>query len=159
MIRKPLWAPWRMEYIANEKPEGCIFCHLPKGEDDKKDKILYRGETSYVVLNIYPYSVGHMMVVPFRHVSEYDELMSDELEESAMLTQKSIKALKGAFASDGFNIGVNQGKVAGAGIEEHLHIHVVPRWTGDLNFMPVIGQTSVLPAHLSETFDSLRKFF
>ncbi len=159
MTRKPLWAPWRLEYITNDKPAGCVFCNMPNEDDDKKNNILYRGETCYAVLNIYPYNAGHLMIAPYRHEPEYDGLSKDELLETSELTQKSIKALKDAFNPDGFNIGVNQGKVAGAGIEEHLHIHIVPRWSGDLNFMPVTGQTSVMPAHISETFDALRKHF
>ncbi len=159
MTEKPLWAPWRLGYILGEKPAGCVFCHMPKENDDKKNHILYRGETCYVVLNLFPYNNGHLMVCPFRHTSEYDELTIDELTESAELTKKCVLVLKEAFKPHGFNIGINQGKVAGAGIEEHLHIHIVPRWEGDFNFMPVTSQTKVIPQHLSTTYDTLLKIF
>ncbi len=159
MTKKPLWAPWRIDYILEEKPDGCVFCSMPEENDDKRHNILKRGETCYVVLNLFPYNNGHLMVAPFRHISDYDKLNPEELAESARLTRESILALKKAFKPDGFNIGVNQGRVGGAGIEEHLHIHIVPRWNGDYNFMPVIGQTKVIPVHLSVTYDALKDAF
>lgn len=159
MANKPLWAPWRIDYILGEKPDGCVFCAMPREGDDRKRYILYRGETCYVILNLFPYNNGHLMIVPFRHVSDYSSLDSAELAESAELTKKSVIALKQAFKPEGFNIGVNQGAVAGAGIEEHLHLHIVPRWHGDFNYMPVIGQTKVIPQHLSRTYDALADKF
>lgn len=159
MTQKPLWAPWRIDYILGEKPDECVFCAMPKEHKDEKNYILYRGETCYVVLNLYPYANGHMMVVPFRHTSDYTELDSGELAESAELVKKGMLALKSTLCPNGFNVGINQGKVGGAGIEEHLHIHIVPRWNGDHNFMPVIGQTRVIPQHLRETYHALKDKF
>lgn len=155
MTEKPLWAPWRIDYILGAKQEGCVFCSMPKEGDDRKHNILHRGKTCYVVMNLFPYNNGHLMVAPFRHVSDYTALNDEELAESAGLTKKCVLALKEAFKPDGFNTGFNQGSIAGAGIEEHLHIHIVPRWHGDFNFMPVIGQTKIIPQHLSEAFDIL----
>jgi ATP adenylyltransferase len=159
MTNKPLWAPWRIDYILGKKPDGCVFCSMPGENDDKLHNIIKRGESCYVVLNLFPYNNGHLMVAPFRHISDYDALTKEELTESARLTQECVVALKKAFKPEGFNIGVNQGAVAGAGIKEHLHIHIVPRWSGDYNFMPVIGQTKVIPVHLSETYDALKDAF
>jgi len=159
MTKKPIWAPWRIDYILDEKPDGCVFCSMPEENDDKRHNIVKRGATCYVVLNLFPYNNGHLMVAPFRHIAEYDDLTPEELEESARLTSESVVALKKAFKPDGFNIGVNQGVAGGAGIEEHLHIHIVPRWSGDFNFMPVIGQTKVIPVHLSTTYDALKDVF
>jgi len=153
MTKKPIWAPWRIDYILGEKHDGCVFCSMPDEDDDKRNNILKRGETCYVVLNLFPY------VAPFRHIADYDALTPEELQESARLTRESVIALKKAFKPDGFNIGVNQGTAGGAGIEEHLHIHIVPRWNGDFNFMPVIGQTKVIPVHLSDTYDTLKDVF
>jgi ATP adenylyltransferase len=157
MSEKPLWAPWRIDYILGQKPDGCVFCGMVSDEDDRKNNILYRGELNYIVLNLYPYNTGHLMIVPYRHTSDYSDLNSEELAESAELTQKGLNALSGAFDPHGFNMGVNQGNVAGAGIEEHLHIHIVPRWSGDFNFMPVVGKTKVMPLSLPEVYDEILK--
>lgn len=156
---KPLWAPWRIDYIKSEKPRTCIFCDMPAEDDDRGNYILHRGKLCYVILNLYPYNNAHIMIVPFRHTSDYSELDSEELLESGELMKKSIKAINEAFQPHGFNIGVNQGTAAGAGIEEHLHMHIVPRWNGDFNYMPVTGQTKVIPQHLSETYDILKPLF
>jgi len=158
-MKKPLWAPWRIEYILSEKPDECVFCSMPGDDKDNSHHILYRGKTCYVVLNLYPYNNGHLMIVPFRHTSDYTNLTQEELCESAELTAKSISALREAFAPEGFNVGMNQGKAAGAGIEEHLHIHVVPRWAGDYNFMPVMGEIKVIPQHLEQTYRILKPKF
>ncbi|VAX21972.1 HIT family protein [hydrothermal vent metagenome] len=159
MSEKPIWAPWRIDYILSEKPKGCVLCDMPADNDDNLHNILYRGETCYVIMNLYPYNNGHMMVTPYRHISDYTELTSEELTESARLTQRCVAAAKSALSAEGFNVGVNQGKSGGAGIEEHLHIHIVPRWIGDHNFMPVIGQTKVIPQHVSETCEMLKQKF
>ncbi|MDH5509351.1 MAG: HIT domain-containing protein [Nitrospinota bacterium] len=159
MTQKPIWAPWRLDYILGPKEEGCVFCSMPEDNEDEKHHILYRGKTCYVVLNLFPYNNGHLMVCPFRHLSDYTALTSEELSESAQLQQKSILALKQAFRPDGFNVGLNLGSAAGAGIEEHLHLHIVPRWNGDFNFMPVIGQTKVMPQHLKSTYEALADKF
>jgi ATP adenylyltransferase len=153
-----LWAPWRMEYIGSAKEgedQGCIFCEKPKEGDDEKALILARTELSFAMLNRYPYNSGHLMVAPFRHVGELEALTDEESLDLQRLMQRSIKALKEAMQPEGFNIGMNLGVVAGAGIPDHLHWHVVPRWTGDTNFMPVVGETKVLPELLERTWSQL----
>jgi len=152
-----LWTPHRMAYIQGEnKPtgpgagDGCPFCAIP-AESDEVGLVVTRGEYVYVVLNLYPYNSGHLMVVPYRHVADYTELGAAETVELAEQTKRAMTALRTASAAQGFNIGMNQGSVAGAGIAAHLHQHVVPRWGGDVNFMPVVGHTKVLPQLLAET--------
>lgn len=152
-----LWTPHRMAYIQGVgKPtgdgpdDGCPFCRLPGGSDED-GLIVARGETCYVVLNLYPYNAGHLLVCPYRHVADYTELTEPETVELGVLTQQCMRAIRRASSPHGFNIGMNQGSVAGAGIAAHLHQHVVPRWGGDTNFMPVVAQTRVLPQLLSET--------
>jgi ATP adenylyltransferase len=158
-----LWTPWRMGYIKGEGKDigGCPFCVLPgRGpEHDEESLILYRGETAYAILNAYPYNPGHLMLVPYRHVAGYDELTTAELHEIADLCQQAVRALKDTAGPHAFNIGLNVGALAGAGIAEHVHQHVVPRWGGDTNFMPVIGQTRVLPELLEETYQRLAPAF
>jgi ATP adenylyltransferase len=155
-----LWTPHRMVYIGGEgKPVSdaarhCPFCELP-GRSDADALIISRGELAFVVLNLYPYNPGHLMVVPYRHVADYTDLTTAEAAEVALFTQRAMVALRAAAGPQGFNIGMNQGVVGGAGIAAHLHQHVVPRWGGDMNFMPVIGHTRVLPQLLSETRDAL----
>jgi ATP adenylyltransferase len=153
-----LWAPWRMEYIdsAREGEGGCIFCDLPAEGDDEKNYILARSEKAFAVLNKFPYNSGHLMIAPFRHVGDVEELEDEEALAMHELLQKSLKALTEAMKPDGFNIGMNLGRVAGAGIPDHLHWHVVPRWSGDTNFMPVIAETKVLPELLSDTYEKLQ---
>lgn len=152
-----LWTPHRMAYIRGADkpegsgPEGCPFCRIV-GLPDADALILARGELVYAVLNLYPYNAGHLMVVPYRHVADYPDLTPEETAELARFTQRSMTVIRGVSAPHGFNIGMNQGEVAGAGIAAHLHQHVVPRWGGDSNFMPVIGHTKVLPELLSETW-------
>ncbi|MFI6574749.1 HIT family protein [Nocardiopsis sp. NPDC050513] len=152
-----LWTPHRMAYIKGEgKPtgsgpeDGCPFCDAP-ALDDASGLVVARGKTAYAVLNLYPYNSGHLLVCPYRHVSEYTALDEDETAELAALTQAGIRALTDAYRPQGFNIGMNLGTVAGAGIAAHLHQHIVPRWGGDTNFMPVIGHTKVLPEMLEQT--------
>jgi ATP adenylyltransferase len=156
-----LWTPWRMSYIRGSGPavSGCPFCTLPRSGDDHAAFIVYRAQTVYVVLNAYPYNPGHCMVVPFRHVSWLDELTSTELQEIAVLTQRAVVALRTSSGAEAFNLGMNLGAAAGAGITDHLHQHVVPRWGGDTNFMPVVGQTRVLPELLEETYARLAPAF
>ncbi len=145
-----LWAPDRLAYVKGDKGEGCPFCTVP-AMSDEDGLVVARGETAYVVLNLYPYNPGHLMVVPYRHVSGYDELTGDEVAEVGALTQQALRALRTASGAHGFNVGLNLGSVAGAGIAAHLHQHVVPRWGGDTNFMPVVGHTRVLPQLLGQT--------
>ena len=151
-----LWTPHRMAYIEGEnKPthdasEGCPFCRIPT-LGDEEGLLLYRGQRVYAVLNLYPYNPGHLMVCPYRHVADYTDLEADEVVEVAEVTRQAMRTIRAVSAPDGFNLGMNQGTVAGAGIAAHLHQHVVPRWGGDANFMPVIGHTKVLPQLLAQT--------
>jgi len=159
-----LWSPWRSVYVQNPdrySGGGCLFCDLPARDPgrDAESYILSRGERTYVLLNAFPYNPGHLMVVPYRHVAGFDELTPVELHELADLCQRSVRVLKAACGSQAFNIGVNAGAVAGAGIGDHIHQHVVPRWGGDTNFMPVICQTRVLPELLEETYARLAPAF
>ena len=146
-----LYTPHRMAYIQGEgKDADCPFCTVP-GLPDEEGLVVSRGSACFVVLNLYPYNSGHLMVVPYRHVSGYDELTAHETSELASLTQHAIRAVRFASGAQGFNVGMNLGGVAGAGIAAHLHQHVVPRWGGDTNFMPVVGHTKVLPQLLPDT--------
>ena len=154
-----LWAPWRMEYIQMKKPEGCILCDKPKEQNDDANHILYRGKLNFVMMNNYPYNPGHMMIAPYRHISSLDELTDAELHEQAVILKKCIRILKKTFRPEGFNTGTNMGKVAGAGIADHVHTHIVPRWQGDTNFMPVIGNVRVVPEALAETYARLKDEF
>ncbi len=153
-----LWAPWRMGYIAgiDKKDEGCIFCVKPQQDDDRANLILTRGRLCYVILNLYPYNNGHLMVVPYAHTACLEELGDDVTAEMWQLCRTSVSVLREAFHPEGFNIGLNVGRVAGAGIDQHLHLHIVPRWNGDTNFMPVTGQTKVISQSLEEAYDALR---
>ena len=145
-----LWTPHRMVYLNKEDDRsGCPFCVAPQRSDDD-GLIVARGETAYVVLNLFPYNSGHLMVCPFRHIATYDEATSDEVVEIGSLTQTAMRVLTTAIGCDGFNIGMNQGEVAGAGIQDHLHQHVVPRWTNDSNFFPIIAKTKAMPRLLGE---------
>ncbi len=152
-----IFAPWRIEYVKMKKPEGCIFCTLPAEREDEKNLILYRGKYAFVIMNNYPYNPGHVMVAPYRHVAGFEELKDEEWVEMHGLIRLMIRAIKKAMNPQGFNIGINIGRVAGAGVEDHIHVHIVPRWNGDTNFMPVIGDTKVIPQALSETYRELRK--
>lgn len=156
-----LWTPYRMAYIRGEsKPNDdsvaeCPFCRIGASDEDESVLVVHRGETAYVVLNLYPYAPGHLMVCPYRHVADYTDLDDPERDEIARLTQTAMRTLRAVSQAQGFNIGMNQGAVAGAGIAAHLHQHVVPRWSGDQNFMPIIGRTKTLPQVLTETRDLL----
>jgi len=154
-----LWAPWRMEYILGVKESDCIFCTRINQENDKGNLILFRAENNFVIMNKYPYNNGHLMVVPNRHTSEFDSLSDPEKLEMMNLLSKSMNVLKKAVNPDGFNVGLNIGKIAGAGIDDHLHFHIVPRWAADTNFMPVVGQTKVISEGLGETWDRLKEGF
>ncbi len=148
---KPLWAPWRLEYIqAADEQEGCVFCLAVAGDDEEK-LVVHRGRRAFVLLNKFPYSSGHLMVAPYRHVADYTGLTHEETVELAEFTQRAMTVTRRVAAPHGFNIGMNQGVIAGAGIAAHLHQHVVPRWGGDTNFMPVVGRTKVLPQLLVDT--------
>lgn len=154
-----LWAPWRMEYIKQEKNGECIFCVLPRQNEDEKCNILHRGKTCFVIMNIYPYTNGHLMVSPYSHSNCITKLSQPELNEMASMAQKCLEILRTVYSPEGFNIGINIGKSAGAGFDEHLHTHIVPRWQGDANFMPVVGETKVHPEYLRTTYEKLRPLF
>lgn len=154
-----IWSPWRMAYIQAAKEQGedggCIFCDLPAEGDDERTMILARGELAFVIVNSFPYNPGHLMVAPFRHVGAFTSLEAAELADVDALVSRSIHALEPEMQPHGFNLGMNLGRVAGAGIPDHVHWHVVPRWNGDTNFMPIIGETRVLPESLETTYDRL----
>ena len=156
---KRIWAPWRMAYIEESKSNGCIFCEKPKEKNEKKSYILSRGELCFVMLNIFPYTHGHIMVSPYRHVRSISKLTKEELFELSLVVQRSVEVLKRAFEPEGFNIGINEGRIAGAGFDEHVHVHIVPRWGGDTNFMPVLAEVRVFPEHLDRTYEKLHPVF
>lgn len=150
-----LWAPWRLEYVTGDKPTGCVLCAKHE-QDDEESLVVARGEHAYVVLNLYPYNNGHMMVVPHRHVADLEDLTVDESTEAQRLLERAIRVARSALAPGGFNVGLNLGEAAGAGIAGHLHWHLVPRWEGDTNFMPVLADVRVMPQHLHTTWKLLR---
>ena len=156
---KEIWAPWRIEYIQMEKPEGCILCDKPKQKDDVANYTLYRGGKNFVIMNSYPYNPGHLMVAPYRHVANLQELTDEERNEHFNMVSRGVELLKETFNPTSFNIGMNIGRVAGAGIDDHIHTHIVPRWQGDTNFMPVIADARVMPEALAETYDKLKGKF
>ncbi len=151
---KELYATWRMAYIEAPKPknQGCIFCDFPAEHSDKEHFIVHRGEKCFVIMNLYPYTAGHMMIIPYRHTNVFESLTDDEALEIHTLTAKAIKVLKHVMNPHGFNIGMNIGESAGAGVAGHLHVHIVPRWTGDNNFMPVLADTRVLSDAIENTY-------
>jgi ATP adenylyltransferase len=150
-VTKPLWAPWRLEYIASaDEQEGCVFCEAAAGDDEKR-LVVHRGERAFVVLNKFPYSSGHLMVAPYRHVGEFGDLTDEEALEVHRLGERGLAALAETYRPQGYNLGWNLGRIAGAGVVDHVHLHVVPRWAGDTNFMPVLADVKVLPEHLAET--------
>lgn len=153
-----LWAPWRMDYILEEKQKGCIFCKKPMERKDKKNLILWKGSYAFVIMNKFPYNNGHLMVVPKRHCIDLDQLGGEEFQELSYLLKASAQILKECLHPNGFNIGMNIGKVGGAG-EEHIHFHIVPRWTGDTNFMPVLSETKIIPEYLEKTYQKLHSAF
>jgi ATP adenylyltransferase len=149
---KQLWAPWRLEYVQHADEGGeCIFCRAAALPEDEPELVIHRGEAAFVLLNKFPYAAGHLMVAPYRHDSAFDTLDKEETAETHRLAVEAIDALRAVFAPQGFNVGWNLGRVAGAGIVEHAHVHVVPRWNGDTNFMPVLADVKVIPEHLLET--------
>lgn len=154
-----LWAPWRLEYITGEKVEGCIFCVFPQKTNDRDNRILHRGEHAFIIMNAFPYSNGHLLIVPYRHIGDFSEVSGEESLEMMQLAQMSIRVLKEAMNPDGFNVGINQGTAAGAGIADHIHMHIVPRWNGDTNFMPVFADVKVIPEALETTYDKLKVIF
>ena len=158
---QPLWAPWRTEYVleAKEQQHGCIFCTLPRAQADRDNLILWRGRRVFTLLNKFPYSPGHLMVAPYTHTADLDMLLPDELTDLMLNVRQAVHCLRQAMSPDGYNIGVNLGRTAGAGILDHLHYHVVPRWDGDHNFMPILAETRVMPQHLERTYEQLAPLF
>ena len=156
-MTRRIWAPWRLEYIAEaESQEGCVFCVEAAGELGEASLVVARGAQAFVLLNKFPYSSGHVMVAPLRHVGDLSDLGPDEAAEIHLLTTRAIDALRRIYGADAFNVGWNLGQVAGGSIAAHLHEHVVPRWAGDTNFMPVLADVKVVPEHLLATRDRLR---
>jgi ATP adenylyltransferase len=154
-----IWAPWRLAYVkdaAKDVEEDCIFCAKPAAEDDEENLIVHRGELCFVMLNLFPYTNGHLMIAPYRHVATLPELDADAVAELMALAQRAITVLEQEYSPHGYNVGFNQGRVAGAGVEHHIHMHVVPRWGGDTNFMPVLADTRVMPQSLEESFAALK---
>jgi len=157
---KVIWAPWRMTYVKDaRKPASCIFC-LPAGpRQDASRLVLHRGRHGFVIMNRYPYNSGHLLVAPYAHVKDLEALPADHALDLLHLTNRAIRVLRKAVEAEGFNVGLNLGQVSGAGIEAHVHIHIVPRWNGDTNFMSLLAETRVIPEHLRATYRKLRKGF
>lgn len=158
-MNKTIWAPWRIEYILGEKEGGCFLCKMFAEENDRDNLLLKRGKTCAVVMNRYPYTSGHLMVTPYRHLEHLADLTAEERLEMMDLTIEAVGILKAELKPDGLNLGYNLGAAAGAGLKDHIHQHIVPRWTGDTNFMPVLSGTRVMPQALMEQYDVLRPLF
>jgi ATP adenylyltransferase len=157
-----LWTPWRRAFIegaTSGTETGCFLCTKPAQHDDRANLILWRGERAYILLNLYPYNSGHLMIAPYAHVGDLARLDASIAQDMMGLTQRSVGVLQDAYRPEGFNIGMNLGKPAGAGVPDHLHMHVVPRWTGDTNFMPIVAETKVLPETLDQTYARLAPLF
>lgn len=151
-----MWAPWRKEYIVNKKAKDCIFCSKPKSQKDKKNFVIKRTEFSFSMLNIFPYNNGHIMAAPFKHKKDLRDLNNEEMLDLFSLVRNTCTILDKVLKPEGFNIGINTGKVSGAGFSEHLHIHIVPRWEGDTNFMPVIFDTKIISESLSSLYQRIK---
>lgn len=156
---KHIWAPWRVEYIRAPKAKGCIFCDKPAEAKDADNYILYRGRKNFVMLNAYPYNPGHLMVATYRHIASPEEMAAEERHEHIDIIALCLKALREEFTPGGFNVGINMGRAAGAGIEDHVHSHIVPRWNGDTNFISTIADARVVPEALADTYRKLKERF
>ncbi|MCX6828629.1 MAG: HIT domain-containing protein [candidate division Zixibacteria bacterium] len=159
MSEKFIWAPWRSEYILGPKEKGCIFCNRIKRKSDVKDLIVHRGKKVFVILNRFPYNSGHVMVVPYRHIGSLNHLTGDEAREFFELTRQTVEVIKKTLHPHSFNLGMNLGKGSGAGVPSHLHMHIVPRWSEDTSFMPVIGKTRVVSFDLGMIYRMLKEGF
>jgi ATP adenylyltransferase len=160
MASHRIWAPWRLRYVKNaRKSDDCIFCGKPTEGADRETLIVHRGERCFVILNLFPYTNGHLMVAPFAHLGRFQEIEPEVTAEIVALAQRAMGVLEEVYEPEGFNVGLNQGRVAGAGVEGHIHLHVVPRWAGDNNYMPVIAETRVMPQSLEESYDALLEGF
>ncbi len=156
---KHIWAPWRIKYIEIKEPEGCFLCDKPKQDNDAENYILHRGRLNFVILNSYPYNPGHLMVAPYRHVGNLEDLTVEERNDHYELVSRCVTVLKQVLDTQFFNIGMNLGRVSGAGVADHIHTHIVPRWNGDTNFMPVVADTKVLPEAMADTYKKLKAKF
>lgn len=155
-----IWSPWRYRYVASaEKEDSCVFCKIQQQSDDDGNLVLHRGASVFIILNLFPYSTGHLMIVPYEHTASFARLTHEVTGEMFELAKRTELALEQEYRPNGFNIGINLGKAAGAGIAEHIHLHIVPRWIGDANFVSVIGETRVLPEELTTTYDRLKRYF
>ena len=162
MASHRIWAPWRLAYVkdaSKDDEQECIFCAKPGEAADRENLIVHRGERCFVILNLYPYTNGHLMIAPYEHAGGIQDLPAETTAEMMALAQRAIEALREQYEPHGFNVGFNQGRVAGAGVEHHIHMHVVPRWGGDTNFMPVLADTRVMPQTLEQTYDALHGAF
>ncbi len=154
------WTPWRMAYVQRADEEhDCVFCQAPAGDDDRKNLIVWRGQRCFVILNKYPYNTGHLMVVPYAHLGDMTDLDEGTATELVLLSQQSLRVLRRVLTPQGFNLGMNLGRIAGAGITDHVHLHIVPRWRGDTNFMPLIAGTKLIPEMLEETWEKVHRAF
>jgi ATP adenylyltransferase len=151
-----MWTPWRIDYILSDKQPGCVFCNMLEAEDDRANLILERNERAFLVLNKYPYNNGHLMAVPYHHADSIEKLMPEDVSGMMAIVERAVRALRRAMHPEGFNIGMNIGKVAGAGVKDHVHCHIVPRWNGDTNFMPVLAEVRLIPQDLWDTYDQLK---
>ncbi len=157
-----IWAPWRLDYVkdaSKDIEEDCIFCAKPAQKDDAANLIVHRGQRCFVILNLFPYTNGHLMVTPYEHIGRLQDLAPEAMAEMMALAQRAMAHLEEVYDPHGFNVGFNQGRVAGAGVEHHIHLHVVPRWGGDTNFMPVIADTKVMPQTLEQSYTALKGAF
>jgi ATP adenylyltransferase len=152
---KRIWAGWRMKYILGDKSHNCVFCESLQADDDAANYVVYRGKRAALMLNLYPYTNGHMLVVPYDHEGDLVDLDDETLAEMMLLTTKGLRLLRAAIDPHGFNVGLNLGQAAGAGIEDHVHVHIVPRWQGDTNFMPVLGEVRVIAEWLDDTYSKV----
>ncbi len=162
MANQRIWAPWRLAYVkdaSKDSEQECIFCAKPAADDDEANLIVHRGERCFVILNLFPYTNGHLMIAPYEHIGAIQEIPPETTAEMMALAQQAITLLEEEYRPHGFNVGFNQGRVAGAGVEHHIHMHVVPRWGGDTNFMPVLADTRVMPQTLDQTYAALKGKF
>jgi ATP adenylyltransferase len=160
MASQRIWAPWRLRYVTSAaKDDECVFCAKPEAGDDRASLIVHRGERCFVILNLFPYTNGHLMVAPFEHVGRLQDTVPETIAELMDLTQQAMRRIEAVYGPEGFNVGINQGRVAGAGVDGHIHLHVVPRWAGDNNYMPILADTRVMPQSLEESYDALEGGF
>ncbi len=156
MPEERIWAPWRLRYVKDaNRATGCVLCEKPAEGDDRQALIVHRGERCFVILNLFPYTSGHLMVAPFAHEGRMQDIAPETTAELLALAQQAMRRLEEVYRPEGFNLGINQGRAAGAGVEGHIHLHVVPRWAGDTNYMPVLADTRVMPQSLEESYDAL----